>query len=103
MTVRGAMYATVEYWIAREARPFSVDSPQSFNQGPRAPGARYRGYAHPLMSRAFTDFDWLAVLDTTGYNRGRPPLQAWDATSEQQDLQPLLFAECQGHVVEDSH
>ncbi|VVB95612.1 Erythromycin esterase [uncultured archaeon] len=29
----------------------------------------------PLTSRSFTDFDWLAVLDSTAYSRGGPPLQ----------------------------
>jgi erythromycin esterase len=28
-----------------------------------------------LSSQSFTDFDWLAVLDSTAYNRGGPPLQ----------------------------
>jgi erythromycin esterase-like protein len=32
-----------------------------------------------LTPRSFTDFDWLAVLDSTAYNRGGPPLQQWDA------------------------
>ena len=36
-----------------------------------------------LTPPAFTDFDWLAVLDATAYNRGGPPLQEWDANSEQ--------------------
>ncbi len=29
----------------------------------------------PLTPQGFTDFDWLAVLDSTAYNRGGPPLQ----------------------------
>lgn len=29
----------------------------------------------PLTSKSFTDFDWLAVLDSTTYSRGGPPLQ----------------------------
>ncbi len=29
----------------------------------------------PLTPRSLTDFDWLAVLDATGYARGGPPLQ----------------------------
>ena len=29
----------------------------------------------PLTPQSFTDFDWLAVLDSTAYNRGGPPLQ----------------------------
>ena len=36
-----------------------------------------------LTPQSFTDFDWLAVLDSTVYNRGGPPLQTWDATPEQ--------------------
>jgi hypothetical protein len=28
-----------------------------------------------LTPQAFADFDWLAVLDATTYNRGGPPLQ----------------------------
>jgi erythromycin esterase-like protein len=35
-----------------------------------------------LTPQSFTDFDWLAVLDSTAYNRGGPPLQAWDTNSE---------------------
>lgn len=29
----------------------------------------------PLTPHSFTYFDWLAVLDSTAYNRGVPPLQ----------------------------
>lgn len=29
----------------------------------------------PLITQSLTDFDWLAVLDSTAYNRGGPPLQ----------------------------
>jgi len=36
-----------------------------------------------LTSQSFTDFDWLAVLDSTEYNRGGPPLQPWDANPQQ--------------------
>ena len=32
-----------------------------------------------LTPQSFTDFDWLAVLDSTAYNRGGPPLQQRDA------------------------
>lgn len=35
-----------------------------------------------LTPQSFTDFDWLAVLDSTAYNRGGPPLQAWDANPQ---------------------
>lgn len=33
----------------------------------------------PLSPESLADFDWLAVLDTATYNRGGPPLDAWDA------------------------
>jgi len=36
-----------------------------------------------LTPQSFTDFDWLAVLDSTTYNRGGPPLQQWVANPEQ--------------------
>ncbi len=36
-----------------------------------------------LTPQSFTDFDWLAVLDSTAYDRGGPPLQQGDANSEQ--------------------
>ncbi len=29
----------------------------------------------PLTTQSLTDFDWLAVLDSTAYSRGGPPLQ----------------------------
>lgn len=32
----------------------------------------------PLTPQSFMDFDWLAVLDSTVYHRGGPPLQEWD-------------------------
>jgi hypothetical protein len=32
----------------------------------------------PLTPQSFTDFDWLAIVDSSGYNRGGPPLQEWD-------------------------
>ena len=35
-----------------------------------------------LTPQSFTDFDWLAVLDSTAYNRGGPPLQQWDASTK---------------------
>jgi hypothetical protein len=34
----------------------------------------------PLTLQSFTDFDWLAVLDSTAYSRGGPPLQQDDAS-----------------------
>ncbi len=36
----------------------------------------------PLTPQSFTDFDWLAVLDSTAYNRGGPPLQQRDASTK---------------------
>lgn len=33
----------------------------------------------PLTPQSFTDFDWLAFLDSTAYNRGGSPLRTWDA------------------------
>ncbi len=36
-----------------------------------------------LTPQSFTDFDWLAVLDSTTYNRGGPPLQQWVANPKQ--------------------
>jgi len=36
----------------------------------------------PLTPQSFTDFDWLAVLDRTAYNRGGPPLQLQDASTK---------------------
>ncbi|MBV9021107.1 MAG: erythromycin esterase family protein [Ktedonobacteraceae bacterium] len=36
-----------------------------------------------LTAQSFTDFDWLAVLDSTIYSRGGPPLQQWDANPDQ--------------------
>ncbi|MDP9364460.1 MAG: erythromycin esterase family protein [Chloroflexota bacterium] len=37
----------------------------------------------PLNPRAFAEFDWLAVLDATAYNRGGPPLHEWDASASE--------------------
>jgi len=37
----------------------------------------------PFTSQSFTDFDWLAVVDATGYHRGGWPLTAWDASEIQ--------------------
>jgi erythromycin esterase len=33
-----------------------------------------------LTSQSFTDFDWLAVLHSTAYSRGGPPLQEQDGS-----------------------
>jgi erythromycin esterase len=35
-----------------------------------------------LTPQSFTDFDWLAVLDSTAYSRGGPPLQQRDASTK---------------------
>ena len=35
----------------------------------------------PLTPQSFTDFDWLAMFDSTGYNHGGTPLQEWDTGS----------------------
>jgi erythromycin esterase-like protein len=35
----------------------------------------------PLTPQSFSDFDWLAVLDSTAYSRGGPPLQQDDAST----------------------
>jgi hypothetical protein len=37
----------------------------------------------PLTPRSLSDFNWLAVLDKTAYNRGGPPLQQLDACKKQ--------------------
>lgn len=36
-----------------------------------------------LTPASLTDFDWLAVLDTATYNRGGPPLDAWDTNAQE--------------------
>jgi erythromycin esterase-like protein len=36
-----------------------------------------------LTPQCFTDFDWLAVLDSTAYSRGGPPLEGLSASSKQ--------------------
>ena len=89
-------FETLDDWIAQEAIPFSVDSPRGFNiaidRMIASLGGREEllglGEALPMRSSStrnpsyfaltpqnFSDFDWLAVLDTTAYNRGGPPLQ----------------------------
>lgn len=35
----------------------------------------------PLTPQSYTDFDWLAVLDSTAYSRGGPPLQQDDSST----------------------
>jgi len=34
----------------------------------------------PFTSQSLTDFDWLAIVDATGYHRGGLPLTEWDAS-----------------------
>lgn len=47
-------------------------------------GSKKNGsYVEPLKPQSFTDYDWLAVLDTTGFSRGWPPLEEWGAGSGQ--------------------
>jgi hypothetical protein len=36
-----------------------------------------------LTPQSLTDLDWLAVLDSTTYNHGGPPLQQWDTGARQ--------------------
>jgi erythromycin esterase-like protein len=45
-------------------------------------GSRKNPTYIPLTSQSLADFDWLAILDSTGYNRGGTPLQQWDADPE---------------------
>lgn len=81
-----------------EARLTAVPGPARFiptHQGQGLPTAeiaalpiRSRGIKNPtyvtaLNPQSFTDFDWLAVLDSTAYSRGGPPLPQWDANAEQ--------------------
>ena len=42
---------------------------------PTRPGSMKNPTYFALTPQSFTDFDWLAVLDSTAYNRGWPPLQ----------------------------
>jgi erythromycin esterase-like protein len=47
-------------------------------------GSKKNGsYVETLGPHSFTDFDWLAILDTTAYARGWLPLEHWSAGSEQ--------------------
>lgn len=43
----------------------------------RTRGTRNPSYVASLSQRSFTDFDWLAVLDTVGHARGAPTLEEW--------------------------
>jgi len=42
---------------------------------PTRSGSMKNSTYFPLTPQSFTDFDWLAVLDSTAYSRGGPPLQ----------------------------
>lgn len=42
---------------------------------PTRSGSKKNTTYFPLTPQSVTDFDWLAVLDSTGYSRGGPPLQ----------------------------
>jgi len=46
---------------------------------PTRSGSKKNPGYFPLTPRSLTDFDGLAVLDSTGYTRGGPPLQQQDA------------------------
>jgi erythromycin esterase len=51
---------------------------------PTRSGSKKNGsYIEPLNAQNFTDFDWLAILDSVTYNRGGPPLETWTGSSEQ--------------------
>jgi hypothetical protein len=87
---------TLDDWIAQEAIRSNVDSPRGFTIAidrmiasldgreallgfGEAPPMRSPSTRNPscfaLTPQCLSDFDWLAVLDTTAYNRGGPPLQ----------------------------
>ncbi|MEO7909306.1 MAG: erythromycin esterase family protein [Roseiflexaceae bacterium] len=48
----------------------------------RSRGVTNSSYVAALNPQSFTDFDWLAVLDSTTYSRGGPPLPQPSATSK---------------------
>lgn len=48
----------------------------------RSGSNKNRSYLEQLSARTFTDFDWLAVIDSATYNRGGPSLESWGAGSE---------------------
>ena len=56
--------------------------PSALTALPARSGSQKNPTYFPLTSESVTDFDWLVVLDSTEYNRGGPPLQAWDANAE---------------------
>jgi erythromycin esterase len=48
---------------------------------PHRSGSRKNLSYVPLTAQSFTDFDWLAVFNTTAYNRGGPPLREPEASA----------------------
>jgi erythromycin esterase len=48
---------------------------------PARPGSTRNSSYFPLTHQSITDLDWLAVLDSTGYEPGGPPLPGGEATS----------------------
>lgn len=49
----------------------------------RSGSEKNRSYMEPLNAQCFTNFDWLAILDTTTYSRGALSLEHWSGRSEQ--------------------
>ena len=45
---------------------------------PTRTGSQLNPTYFALTPESFTDFDWLAFLDSAVYNRGGTPLQAWE-------------------------
>lgn len=43
---------------------------------PTRSGSKKNPGYFPLTPQSLAEFDWLAVLDSTGYTRGGPPLQS---------------------------
>jgi hypothetical protein len=76
------IHATLKDWIAREAIPFAIDSPETFNAAvdkmiaslglPTRSGSTKNPTYFALTPQSFADFDGLIALDSTTYNRGGP-------------------------------
>jgi erythromycin esterase len=49
---------------------------------PARSGSTKNSSYFPLTRASLTDFDWLAVLDATGYDPGGPPLREWRPDEE---------------------
>ena len=47
---------------------------------PTRSGSRKNPGYFPLTPQSLVEFDWLAVLDSTGYARGGPPLPEYNTT-----------------------